>query len=370
MSNQNKVSNFIMLVIGFMVGQGLEIAKDKTNLNLRQIDNPKSQDIKSTDDDSQEQIQKNLNQTTQRNNAIEDKMQIYFTRPKGERAGDINFVEIEKKIIEYINKAKECVYVHIYSFTSINIMNALLKAKNERNVSVHIIADKQYEYVFHNAMKPLLDNKVDVKIRHIHGISHIKGIAIDYKYLILGSYNYTNNANNKNDEVLIIVDNASKTKQFMDNWYKVYNRSTPVSAAPKTDLMPNHINFHYTKEIDLAKNELLDKIDNSKNRMFISLHGEIDLDIVDRIANAINKGVSAKFIVYGDNIKNILNEFGIMQNIKTMPNNHENSSSGSEIIIDDDKIFTISHDNKIKISSASVSKRIVRFEKQWNKITN
>ncbi len=53
-----------------------------------------------------------------------------------------------------------------------------------------------------------------------HAIAHNKVMVIDGKTLITGSFNFTKAAEEKNAEILLILDNAELVNVYMDNWEK------------------------------------------------------------------------------------------------------------------------------------------------------
>ena len=51
---------------------------------------------------------------------------------------------------------------------------------------------------------------------------HHKVIVIDGKKVITGSYNFSKSANKKNDENIIIIDNADIANQYLDEFKRLY----------------------------------------------------------------------------------------------------------------------------------------------------
>lgn len=135
---------------------------------------------------------------------------------------DATFYGIEARIIEEINKATTTIKVCMAWFTNERIKNALLE-RQENGVEVRIL-------VFDDGVNR--KRGVDLgsfEHRFIKaergGIMHRKYCIIDNHIVITGSYNWSDNAEFRNDEnVLIVKDWKSAnecTKSFNEQWNKV-----------------------------------------------------------------------------------------------------------------------------------------------------
>jgi phospholipase D len=124
-------------------------------------------------------------------------------------------------IIKHIEDAKEEILVQSYSFTSTDIAEKLLKAKN-RGVSVSILFDKSQLKAPYSKIPFLIENGITSKIDKVPGISHNKVMIIDNKTLITGSYNWTNAAELRNSENIIFIKDKKITYLYKENWKKLF----------------------------------------------------------------------------------------------------------------------------------------------------
>lgn len=122
------------------------------------------------------------------------------------------------RILKLLDEAKKSIYVQCYSFTSQPIAHALLNA-HKRGVKVRVITDKS-QIKATGSVVPLLALKgVSVWVDKNVAIAHNKVMLIDKKILLLGSYNWTKAAENRNAENLLIVYNhAGLIKDYSTNW--------------------------------------------------------------------------------------------------------------------------------------------------------
>ena len=127
----------------------------------------------------------------------------------------------DQELIKVIDNADKYVYFAIYFFTKSSIADALIRAKN-RGVDVIGIMDRDASL---NSNATILARLRSARIqiltqRHPDGIMHIKSLVTESAYAS-GSYNWTDGANNVNDEVLEIGTNESVRKQYLDIIKKV-----------------------------------------------------------------------------------------------------------------------------------------------------
>jgi phosphatidylserine/phosphatidylglycerophosphate/cardiolipin synthase-like enzyme len=56
---------------------------------------------------------------------------------------------------------------------------------------------------------------------------HEKVIIVDAEVVVLGSYNFSRNANETNDENLIVIHNRTIAAEFAREFERVYSLATP-----------------------------------------------------------------------------------------------------------------------------------------------
>ena len=130
-------------------------------------------------------------------------------------------------ILIQINKSSKQILVQAYNFTDLQIVAALIEAK-QRGVDVKIICDE-------SASKSKYQQEAIVKCRNAgivvsldgkHKIAHNKIIIIDGVIVITGSYNFSNSAENYNAENLLVISDVVLANSYIDNWNKHYSHST------------------------------------------------------------------------------------------------------------------------------------------------
>lgn len=125
-------------------------------------------------------------------------------------------------VISEINKAQTTIDVAMYYFTSREIAQALIKAK-ERHVEVRIILDKSQEEQSFSKSRYLLQRGFKVRYHTGEGLMHNKFVVIDGRVLITGSYNWTATAEKKNEENLIIIKDDGVIKQYAERFEYIWD---------------------------------------------------------------------------------------------------------------------------------------------------
>ncbi len=125
-------------------------------------------------------------------------------------------------ILSAVNGAQESIYFMAYSFTSDELAEAIIQRANA-GVTVQGVFDKdQYHSNAGTEYDNLHDAGLEVWLDGNPRLMHHKVIVIDQKVVILGSYNFSNNAEHYNDENTLIIHNQDIAAQYMLEFQKIY----------------------------------------------------------------------------------------------------------------------------------------------------
>ena len=128
------------------------------------------------------------------------------------------------ELIKLMKNAKDTLYISIYTLTKTNIVDAIIKAK-KRGIEVHVITDaKQSENKYQLAqIERLTAVDVPVLINTHEGIMHLKEMIVDNTIVTVGSYNWTESATTKNDEIMLTIRDAKMAQdcgiRYKAMWY-------------------------------------------------------------------------------------------------------------------------------------------------------
>ena len=128
-------------------------------------------------------------------------------------------------ILKAVNSAQESIYFLGYSFTSDELADAMIE-QAKAGVTVRGVFDKdQYHSNQGTEFDNLLDAGLDVRLDGNPRLMHHKVIIIDQQIVITGSYNFSNNAEQNNDENTLIIHNPGIAAAYMEEFQKIYSLS-------------------------------------------------------------------------------------------------------------------------------------------------
>lgn len=131
---------------------------------------------------------------------------------------------VEKIIFGRIKKAKKSIRFMQFSFTSDKIGEAIIE-KFKEGVQVMGVFEKRgsgTEYSEYTKMK--IEN-IPVRLDGNRYVMHHKVIIIDDTRVITGSFNLSKNANNRNDENIIIIDSSELASKYIDEFNRIYGEA-------------------------------------------------------------------------------------------------------------------------------------------------
>lgn len=136
------------------------------------------------------------------------------------------------ELVEAIQQAKKEIKIQAYSFTSVPIAKAVVKAKRQ-GVDVQVILDKSQQRSRYSSATFLENNNIPVWIDYKPSIAHNKIFIIDRQFVATGSFNFTKAAQMKNAENLLIIKDNQLARAYLANWEKRLQQSRPYLKISK-----------------------------------------------------------------------------------------------------------------------------------------
>ncbi len=132
---------------------------------------------------------------------------------------------VQASLLDIVNNAQESIYFMAFSFTADALGGAVL-ARAEDGVTVAGVMDaEQVNSNVGTEFDPFSQAGLDVYRDGNAGQMHHKVIIIDESIVILGSYNFTNSAEERNDENLLVIYNEEIAAQFIAEFQRVYGQA-------------------------------------------------------------------------------------------------------------------------------------------------
>lgn len=129
-------------------------------------------------------------------------------------------------VLNIINGAQREIRLAAYSFTSPDVVKALIAAKR-RGVDVKVVADKKGNATnssSRQALNLLVNNGVSVRLNGKFSIMHDKFIVADRFHVQTGSFNYSRSAESRNSENVLALWNVPElATQYLKHWESRYS---------------------------------------------------------------------------------------------------------------------------------------------------
>lgn len=134
----------------------------------------------------------------------------------------------ERLVENIINTAKRSVRVSAYSFTSPEVVKALIEAKR-RGCDVAVVVDAKANMSEGgkgvHALSALVNAGIPVRTVSVYAIHHDKFIVTDGVNVETGSFNYSRAAAERNSENAVLIRNAPElARQYLQHWQDRWNK--------------------------------------------------------------------------------------------------------------------------------------------------
>ena len=123
-------------------------------------------------------------------------------------------------LIMRIGSAKETLHIAIYSFTLDEIGDAVINAY-ERGVEVKVVFEEG-QISQYSEYEKLKSSGIPVKKDSNPSYMHNKFAVIDNEIVVTGSFNWSKNADERNDENLIIIKNKELAQKYEAEFQEIY----------------------------------------------------------------------------------------------------------------------------------------------------
>jgi phosphatidylserine/phosphatidylglycerophosphate/cardiolipin synthase-like enzyme len=128
-------------------------------------------------------------------------------------------------LVPVLEGAQQSIYFLAYSFTS-NQLGDILRRKAEEGITVAGVMDAdQVKSNQGTEFDPFRQAELDVRLDGIDGLMHHKVFVVDKKIVAFGSYNFSQSAEEKNDENLVIVYDPVIAEQFLLEFQRVWDEA-------------------------------------------------------------------------------------------------------------------------------------------------
>ena len=133
------------------------------------------------------------------------------------------------RLIPLLQQAQQSVHILAFALTSQTIADELVSLK-QQGVEVKIVVDSVSSSQYSSQYNNLLAKEIDIRRDGQPFKLHHKVIIIDGHYVITGSYNFSENAESRNDENSVVIDSSAIASSFEAEFIDIYNHTNSKST--------------------------------------------------------------------------------------------------------------------------------------------
>lgn len=137
---------------------------------------------------------------------------------------------LEQAVIPVVKSAKKNIRFLAFSFTDYPLAEAMIQ-RAQNGVDVAGVFEKVGSETDAAELGTLFCAKIPVRQDGNPSFLHHKVIVVDERIVITGSLNFSTNAEESNDENVIIIDNADIARLYMQEFERDWNLATDPSPA-------------------------------------------------------------------------------------------------------------------------------------------
>ncbi len=130
---------------------------------------------------------------------------------------------VERIINSRLEKAKKSIRFMAFSFTS-DVLAESMISKFKQGLTVEGVFERKGSNSEHSEYTKMIIEGLPVVKDKNHRIMHHKVIIIDDTIVITGSFNFSKNANRKNDENILVIESPQIAAKFLEEFKRIYSR--------------------------------------------------------------------------------------------------------------------------------------------------
>lgn len=131
------------------------------------------------------------------------------------------------RLVGLVWSAKESVHFLAYSFTQDELADALLSRHLEGVDVSGVMEARQVASNTGSDYQRFRDAGLDVRVDANPNNMHHKVLIIDERIVVTGSYNFSKNAEERNDENLLVIYDPQIAAQYMQEFQRIFTSASP-----------------------------------------------------------------------------------------------------------------------------------------------
>jgi phosphatidylserine/phosphatidylglycerophosphate/cardiolipin synthase-like enzyme len=134
--------------------------------------------------------------------------------------------KVDDAIHAHLVQASKSVHCSLYGITNLRLANDLIAAK-KRGADVGVGLDKKQAAGKSELHVKLQEAGIQVEIKPVAALEHNKFCVLDGSIVIMGSWNWSNNAQKQDNSDVIITDCPKAAQAFEAAYQRIIERDRP-----------------------------------------------------------------------------------------------------------------------------------------------
>jgi phosphatidylserine/phosphatidylglycerophosphate/cardiolipin synthase-like enzyme len=206
---------------------------------------------------------------------------------------------MEKALVAFIGSAGKTLDVCVYDLNLPGVARALLDA-HRRKVKVRVIIAKENAekaYDIEDELKEMEKLGMLTLAHNRSGLMHNKFVIADGERVWTGSYNFTRNCSNFNDNHAIVLESKELAENYSMEWTEIFEKRHGKRFAyptphPKVDIGGTSVQNYFTPEDD-TRGAIIAEMAKATNEIAMMAFSFADRAMTDAIRDALKRGVKA-----------------------------------------------------------------------------
>jgi phosphatidylserine/phosphatidylglycerophosphate/cardiolipin synthase-like enzyme len=144
-------------------------------------------------------------------------IEVYFAPDDG----------VEAALVDLLDTAQDRIDFLAYSFTSNPLGEAVMRAVDAGLAVRGVMDEEQGSSNIGTEFTAFRSAGLNVRLDGNPGQMHEKVIIVDETVVVLGSYNFSRNANESNDENVLVIHSRLVASQFLREFERMYASARP-----------------------------------------------------------------------------------------------------------------------------------------------
>jgi phosphatidylserine/phosphatidylglycerophosphate/cardiolipin synthase-like enzyme len=142
-------------------------------------------------------------------------VEIYFSPDDG----------VSDRLVALVSQARTSIYFLAYSFTSDPLAEAMHQRASAGVVVNGVFDESQYFSNIGTEFDRFREAGIDVRVDANRGLMHHKVIIIDEAIVVTGSYNFSANAEERNDENVIVIHDPTIAARYVEEFRRIFEQA-------------------------------------------------------------------------------------------------------------------------------------------------